>query len=254
MHEVAAIDAALGRRARHRGVHEARKAIRRLRALLALGERVFGDAGEALDAALSRLGDGLSALRDAQVAVDVTRRVERRKDQASRRALWQRLRESLSERRAQALARAIAIDPQFARRRARVQALRPGLFALPWERLDRRAVDAALARQARRSDKAHRRAEADGGAHARHRWRRRLRRLRMQMDLMKSLARRDAAAPVAVDAYAGARRNIASPKKLARKADALGRGQDVEVLRRAVRALAPGALRDDGLRALRKVA
>lgn len=255
MSELATIDAALSRsRARHRGVHEARKAIRRLRALLALGDDAFGDAGEALDATLSRIGKSLSTLRDAQVVVDTARRIGRRADQASRRDVWLRLRAALSERRAQTLARAVAADPQFERRRRRVQALRTALATLPWGRLDRRTVAAALTRQARRSDKAQRRAQAHRGAHERHRWRRRLRRLRMQMDLLKSLAQREPSLPPAVDAYKAARRDVAPPKRLGKQADALGRGQDEEILRRAVRALAPGALRDEGLKALRKVA
>lgn len=254
MQELALIDEALTLRARHRGVHEARRAIRRLRALLAIGTAEFGAAGEALDEALSRLGKGLSSLRDAQVVVDTTRRIERRANQAERRDVWHRLRMALRERRAQVLARAVAVDPQFTRRRGRVQALRPALASLRWNALDRRAVEAALARQARRSDKAQRAAHEHGGAHARHRWRRRLRRLRMQLDVVKSLARREPPLPVAVDAYEKARREIGPSKRLARKADALGRGQDVEVLRRAVRSLAPGELRQEGLRALRKVA
>lgn len=253
MSELATIDAALSRgRARHRGVHEARKAIRRLRALLALGDDAFGDAGEALDATLSRIGKSLSVLRDAQVVVDTARRIGRRADQASRRDVWLRLRAALAERRAQTLARAIAADPQFGRRRQRVQALRPALAALPWRRLDRREVVDALTRQARRSDKAQRRAEAHRGARERHRWRRRLRRLRMQMDLIKTLAQREPPTATAADAYRAVRRAIAPPKRLGKQADALGRGQDEEILRRAVRALAPGELRAEGLKALRR--
>lgn len=75
MGELAQIEAALSRsRSRHRGVHEARKAIRRLRALLGLGDDIFGAAGEAIDEQLSRVGKSLSTLRDAQVVVDTTRR------------------------------------------------------------------------------------------------------------------------------------------------------------------------------------
>lgn len=253
MGELAQIEAALSRsRSRHRGVHEARKSIRRLRALLALGDGVFGAAGQAIDQQLSRVGDSLSSLRDAQVVVDTTRRLERRASQADRRETWHRMRAALSERRAQVLARAISADPQFSRRRGRVHALRQALYALPWDDLERRELAAALERQGRRCEKAHRHAEENRSAHARHRWRRKLRRLRMQMDLIKKLTRAEPAPADAARVFERARRHVPSPKRLAKRADALGRDQDLEVLRRAVRGFPPGELRDDGLKALRR--
>lgn len=51
-------------------VHRGRKAIRRLRALLALIEPRF-DTVKSADRSLQRLGDSLSKLRDAHVATEI---------------------------------------------------------------------------------------------------------------------------------------------------------------------------------------
>src|ERR1700754_4768491 len=60
---------------RHKGVHEARKSIRRLKSLLALGAGRFGGALEPVWNELSSLATGLSSLRDAHVAVNIARGV-----------------------------------------------------------------------------------------------------------------------------------------------------------------------------------
>ncbi|HVI56262.1 MAG TPA: CHAD domain-containing protein [Luteibacter sp.] len=69
--ECAKADRALADAAnRHKGIHEARKAIRRLRSLLRLVAPVLGDTIDAIDSRLRRLARGLSALRDAHVVVN----------------------------------------------------------------------------------------------------------------------------------------------------------------------------------------
>src|SRR5512144_486584 len=50
----------------HRGVHEARKGIRRLRSVIALGSPNFGETATGIDGALRRLVRSLSRVRDAQ--------------------------------------------------------------------------------------------------------------------------------------------------------------------------------------------
>src|SRR5690606_132705 len=58
------------------GVHEARKSLRRLRSLLALGRAALGaQAVDAIDEELRALAKGLSALRDGQVVQDTARRL-----------------------------------------------------------------------------------------------------------------------------------------------------------------------------------
>ena len=55
-----------------RGVHEARKSVRRLRSLLAMGRRVLGrDAVDAIDDELRALARDLSALRDEHVVIQL---------------------------------------------------------------------------------------------------------------------------------------------------------------------------------------
>ena len=73
--ECRAIGRALAAKRRiHTGIHDARKAIRRLRSLLALVEARIPEATP-IDQQLERLGDGLSHLRDAHVVVETARKV-----------------------------------------------------------------------------------------------------------------------------------------------------------------------------------
>ena len=51
--------------ARHDGIHQARKSLRRARAALALARRALGDEGRRIDAALTAACRGMGALRDA---------------------------------------------------------------------------------------------------------------------------------------------------------------------------------------------
>ena len=62
--------------ARHSGIHEARKCIRRARATLALGASVFDRRAKRLDDDLGRLCRGMSPLRDAQALIEALRRLE----------------------------------------------------------------------------------------------------------------------------------------------------------------------------------
>lgn len=61
--------------ARHAGVHQARKSLRRVRATLALARRALGEPGRRLDEDLARLCRGLSALRDGQALVEALQRL-----------------------------------------------------------------------------------------------------------------------------------------------------------------------------------
>lgn len=227
-------DALADRAAPHRGVHEARKAIRRLRAILQLGHKRLGARAQRADAALARLADGLSDLRDAQVLVELAGRHLREvtdEDERLRRAALRR--QLLAERRA-ALARARVRDPGFAMRRAEVARIGRIVERLPWSRLDARDLQRAFARSQRRVERAGERARRpDAEPEKRHRWRRRLRRLRMQWTALKALRGRkldDDAARALADLLAGLRRRSGTFRALAATVDTLGAEQDRQLL------------------------
>ena len=111
--EIVRIDRALaGEHSDGSAVHEARKAIRRLRSLLGLCEaRLDGVAN--VDGRLRALGRSLSALRDAQVSVDTAVQMAHRHGAD----VWQPAVDRLEARRLKIVAAALAKDAGFARRR-----------------------------------------------------------------------------------------------------------------------------------------
>ncbi|MEL3955005.1 MULTISPECIES: CHAD domain-containing protein [Stenotrophomonas] len=218
----------------HDAVHRARKTIRRLRALLALLENSHFETGQA-DAALRRLGQGLSALRDAHVVVDTCQRLA-----AQQPALpWAEVGRRLTVRRDARLAQALARDPAFARRHAALGRIVRDLQGQPWESLARRDLRKGLARSERRTAKAEKRAARSRDTEDLHRWRRRVRRLRMQLEALPTL-----------DSALAASIKRSSPGRQARAlhtlGDQLGWQQDLRMLRNLVRVM-PGV---EGRRAL----
>jgi CHAD domain-containing protein len=222
LHDCRAVRQALTRRDDScDSVHEARKAIRRLRALLALAngsvERLDG-----FDAQLDRLGDGLSALRDAQVALLAGRHIAERNPAAP----WPEVLATLERRRDLLLEQERKRDPGFGRRRRALTRVESGLQALAWS-VRKKDIRAALQRSQRRDTRARRAAEAMPLPANLHRWRRRTRRLRMQLEALQALAPNLA-------------RELARPslkkqlRRLQARADALGWYQDLQVLRALV--------------------
>lgn len=214
------IDQGLSRKSdRHAGVHRARKAIRGLRAILALASEALGEPAIPLDRSLRQLGRSLSALRDAHVAAATARSLASSGEEAA----WEAVASRLQERSERLLADALTRDPGFGARRTRVERLAGALAALPWQRVRRKALDRALARSERRAARAERKARRRITPTGLHRWRRRVRRLRMQVDAMRRIETGDAA----WRATQGRRL-----RKLKQRTDMLGRRQDLDVLRR----------------------
>lgn len=242
-HDLDALVAALSASSQpHRGVHEARKAIRRLRAALQLGQRRFGRRGAAIDASLKQLSDGLSDLRDAQVVVELAgRHLRGATDEDQRRRLTALRRRLLAARRS-ALTEARASDPGFAERLAEVARIRHVVDGLPWAPLIAHDLERALVRSLRRVDRAgERAAQAGASVEQRHRWRRRLRRLRMQWNALKAVRKRGLVDPDAGELHAllaWLRRKAGPFRDLSKTVDALGAEQDRHLLQ-AVFARAP---------------
>jgi len=200
-------------------VHEARTAIRRLRSLFALAEdRVDGLVN--LDRSLDRLGKGLSALRDAHVVVATARKLAAMDSTVP----WAAFIEALVRRHDAMLARDTALDPGFGRRRRVARRIERALETLDWSPLRAIDVRSALKRSQRRSGRAGRRAKETPTPENMHCWRRRMRRLRMQLEAVRK-ARPDIAKAVAKRSL---RKEL---KDLHEVSDELGWQQDLEVLR-----------------------
>lgn len=182
--------------ARHEGVHEARKCLRRVRALLALAGPRLGAHAVTLDAELRRLCRGLSPLRDASALIEALQRLERSGAITAQEAALAVA--AASARREDRLSAALARDPELVARRRRLQRAAEKLAALDWPAVRCGDLRRGLARSERRLRRAagrasrHRKNDA-----AWHRLRRRLRRWRQQHTvlghLVPALARQSAA-------------------------------------------------------------
>jgi CHAD domain-containing protein len=211
---------------RHQGVHEARKSIRRARAVLALAASALGKPGRRLERGLRDLARTLSDLRDAQALEEVLVHL------GAQRALpateVDRLLVPVRERKRVALASALADDPALAARRATLAEANAALLRLDWRELGpadlRRTHDASVADLHQALDAA----LAAPDPEAWHRFRRRLRRLRQQ---------ESALAECCPDA-------IAPTPGLAELADGMGLAQDYALLLAHLDAAGPFSARD----------
>jgi hypothetical protein len=222
--ECAAILRALASRHHiHVSIHGARKAIRRLRALLFLVEDRLEDVA-AVDRRLKRLGGSLSALRDAHVMVVTAEGLAAR----GKAKQWAAAIKRLVRRRDGLIQRALARDVNFRRRRRVVERAARQLADMPWHELEATDLRQALERSCHRVAKAEARAKADPLPANLHRWRRRVRKLRMQME---GLAR------IAPDIAKGVAKESASKaaKALHKLSDQLGAFQDKQMLRNVLR-------------------
>jgi hypothetical protein len=187
--ELRAAEAHLARQgtARHEGVHQARKCLRRTRAILALAGPVLGKRGAALSEDIARLCRGLSALRDAQALLESLGRFA--PVPADVQAILPDAVAAAGRQRDALLARSLLRDPDLVSRRLRIARFRQRIARLDWAPSSDRTVGRALARSLRRARKAARRLGAEpGDSAARHRFRRRLRRLHQQNTMLGDVA------------------------------------------------------------------
>lgn len=198
----------------HEGVHEARKALRRARALLRLEQSALGADVAAIDRELAAIGRSLSPLRDAMARVEtLDRLLALGKDDA---VLLRRCRRVAAATRATLARERLAADPGLSVLRQRLADAAAAVRDLPWASI--RTLDIAVALQQAQASahQAKRRAQRDGGDDDWHRWRRRERMLLQSRALLRD-------AGMALDP---------DPESLLRLAAALGRAQDLAVLRR----------------------
>lgn len=163
----------------HDGIHLARKAIRRTRAMLALGKPVLGPGGRLIDRQLRRMNHRLSPLRDAHALVETLDRLrtKARNDQA--RAVLAHA-HNVAVRRRTAMARGATFKQVLRDERSVLLVLRAALQALPWSTVTEPLVSDAMARASHKADAMCQRAMAHGHAEDWHRWRRSMRRLSQQ--------------------------------------------------------------------------
>jgi len=191
--QLAEVDTQLSRpgNLRHSGIHEARKFIRRFRAVLQLCGSNLDIATERVDHAARSLGKSLSTLRDAHVVVQLATKRLKGTALSQHRSAWRQLRDSLKHRRSQLTDKALGSDPDFSRRRRAALKLAERFAALARPDTTPETVLIALRESSARVRRAERGATKDPSLANRHRWRRRARRLRMQLQCIAELAHRD---------------------------------------------------------------
>jgi hypothetical protein len=202
--ELEAAITALDRHGRHlhAGVHRARKALRRVRATLALGRAGLGPGARLVDRELRRINRELSVLRDAQALVETLDRLRKaHHDDPDSTALLHRARRAATARRTAVTRDSERDDPARARHRALLTALGGALSALPWPVLTSAMVDAAIAVSDTRAARAQARARAGGRDEDWHRWRRRSRRQSQQRRALKVAGLAVRGPPVAASAF-----------------------------------------------------
>lgn len=204
-------------------IHSARKAIRRLRALLALLERSELDLDRA-DASLQRLGDSLSDVRDAHVVAEAAERLQVDHPEVQLGPAC----EALQRRSERVMRNEMDKDPLLGRRRKQLADVTLWLDALPWHAVKSSDIKAGLLHSERRARKAQKRAAHDNSPENVHRWRRRVRRLRMQLEALPELGLKTAALVVALH-------GTGKTKALHKLSDQLGWQQDLRMLRNLVR-------------------
>lgn len=213
---------------RHRGIHEARKALRRLKSLIWIGAEPFAEALPAIEATIAGLATGLSPLRDAHVAVNTAHAVAGPGPSKE----WRRAIAALENRREGRLAAALQKDPRFLKRRRQLRELQAVIEALPWRQIRRDTVAQALARSENRVAKAQRQVSDEASAANLHRWRRRARRLRMQLELWRKVLK-----ATNKSSHRRARPDKAAAQAMAKLSDALGAKQDLRALRTTLRSI-----------------
>lgn len=224
----------------HEAVHEARKAVRRLRAILALVDEVIEDSAVA-DQALERFGDSLSTLRDANVAIHTADALAKHNPSVDWSPIVLRLRVRCRHVVAQALDR----DPGFSRRLALLTRVEGRMAEWPWELLRSKHLRSALKRGQKRVNKAARSAKRNAAPDNMHRWRRRSRKLRMQLEVMTQLKPHLAEKALDVES----KKRVRELRKLS---DGLGWQQDVVVLRNLVRRMRDVEGRDRTMKLISK--
>jgi CHAD domain-containing protein len=170
-----------------RAVHETRKALKRLRALMRLLREEMGEQGYARENALLRdAGRQLAGARDAEVMRSTLDGLLRERPKLARRAGVQRLRAQFEREREQAAARSFEDATVRAQVAGELRALelRVALWKLP-EREGIELAQASLERIYRQGRRRLGAARKDGSAASMHEWRKRVKDLRYAAEMLE---------------------------------------------------------------------
>ncbi|HUA79569.1 MAG TPA: CHAD domain-containing protein [Dyella sp.] len=171
------------RKKRQEGIHQTRKSCRRLRCLLRF--LPTGEPTDALDHALKQLARSFSPLRDAYVAVRSARLLVTSHEIQTATDIIKTF-ESYSD---HLLGDALHDDPHWRHRRAQAHHVVTACSALRWEDVRPSATKKTLKRATRKMKKAKKDAVALRTTAAHHRWRRRARMVRYQLELLRKARR-----------------------------------------------------------------
>jgi CHAD domain-containing protein len=209
---------------RHDGIHEARKSSRRLRSLLDFLKPRSDQQVASLDRTLKQLIDSFSALRDAHVAARTARLLAT----SHAATLTPSLMDALEHRSAALLNEALENDPNWRRRSAKVRRLTVAIEGLPWQQVTPSLAKKVLKQNVRRMKKARRAALQEHTTPAFHRWRRRARHVRYQLEFLRTARRKVGMKKRRTQQYE------ARIKRLNLLSDRLGWRQDFQVFLQAL--------------------
>ncbi|GLQ94925.1 CHAD domain-containing protein [Dyella acidisoli] len=224
------------RKKREEGIHQARKACRRLRSLLPLlpPDRPI----DALDRSLKRLARSLSPLRDAHIAARTAHLLAT----AHETRFTPEVIQAFDERSNALLEDALKDDPNWRHRRTDAQRIAATVSAMPWQSIRPAWAQEAVKRAERKAKRAQEKALLERTSDTSHRWRRRARKLRYQLEFLRK-ARRMADMKKERTKHYGEQ-----AKHLSDLTDQLGWRQDFQIFLDAVAQLSDSP----GVRALRR--
>jgi CHAD domain-containing protein len=210
---------------RQEGIHAARKSCRRLRSLLPL---LPPDTPiEELDQNLRQLAHRLAPLRDAYIAARTARVLA--SVHPSR--FTPEIIHAFDDRTNALLGRALNEDPNWRQLRADVQHMAATVIAMPWQDIRPGQTKKAVKRTRRKVKRAREKALSERTPPANHRWRRRARKLRYQLEFLRKARR------MAGMKKARTRRYGEQAKQLTTITDQLGWRQDFQIFLAAVEQL-----------------
>lgn len=172
----------------HSGVHQARKSLRRTRAVIALGIARLGPGAELVDREIRRINRRLSALRDAQATIEALNRLLATGADAGSAVALRRMRRKAAALRAASRRKALVDDAGLATPRALLATLRAALASLPWDRVTTEDLGVAVRFSTAHIESAAERVREGGDDVDWHRWRRRVRRLSQQQRALEDAA------------------------------------------------------------------
>ena len=213
----------------HEGVHRARKAMTRLRALLVLAHTAT-ESATPIERRVRAIAHSLSRLRDAQAACNMAHNLSKTSRDGDERAAWRAAIDALETSRDELLVAALHADPGFAKRRKRMSTLRAALEEYDWSAVSHNDAEAALKKSRRAHKRAHTAAQAP-----RHCLRRRTRRLLLQIELLRKIAHDAKLRHAAKQAGKLIGHEPIHRRRRKRLVDALGDERDLRMLLRILR-------------------